>query len=186
METVNVLTRIKDFVDHQGLNISHFEKLMGFSNGSLASQIKAGKTIGVDKLERILIAFPSLSSEWLLRGIEPMIIDVQVKDLNLVYDKLRHPEKYIKAKRLYVLQHLSAAEVSRAVGVSANTMCKWVNDGDWKQEQLRDIGTTGISGYHISGSFIIDDLKAYLEDVSPFFFEQIKPVIENYQTLIKS
>jgi hypothetical protein len=53
---------------------------MAFSNGSLASQIKNNKTIGVDKLEHILQSNPDLSAEWLLTGKGDMIQAVGVAD----------------------------------------------------------------------------------------------------------
>src|ERR1700741_4032174 len=71
METT--LQRLKKFIDFKDFNISSFERLVSFSNGSLASQIKNNKTIGVDKLEKILKMFPDLSSEWLLTGRGEML-----------------------------------------------------------------------------------------------------------------
>jgi len=66
------LNRIKQYIDYKGLNISQFEKEVGFSNGAFASQLKNKRSIGVDKLENILNKFPLLSSDWVLRGIGEM------------------------------------------------------------------------------------------------------------------
>jgi len=87
----------------------------------------------------------------------------------------------IKAKRLYVLQHQNAAEVAKAVKVTEKTMGKWIKEGNWKQEQLTDLEKHGLSGLPVDNNFVINDLKAYLEEVTPFLFGQIKPAIENYQ-----
>jgi len=65
---VNTLERIRVFIDDKGLNVSSFEKSVGFSNGAFASQLKNNKTIGVDKLENILKIFPEINPNWLLTG----------------------------------------------------------------------------------------------------------------------
>ncbi|MEB5421756.1 hypothetical protein RXR98_29690, partial [Pseudomonas aeruginosa] len=50
-----------------------FEKSVGFSNGAFASQLKNNKSIGVDKLENILKAYPDLDINWVLEGKGEMI-----------------------------------------------------------------------------------------------------------------
>ncbi len=69
----NPLQRLKRFIDFKLIPVSKFEKNVGFSNGSFASQLKKNKTIGVDKLENILNYYPELSSEWVLTGKGNMI-----------------------------------------------------------------------------------------------------------------
>ena len=54
---MNTLKRIKQYIDYKGITNQNFEKLIGFSNGAFASQLKNNRTIGVDKLENILIKF---------------------------------------------------------------------------------------------------------------------------------
>lgn len=71
------LNRIKQFIDYKGLNIRSFEIEVGFSNGAFASQLKNGKTIGVDKLENILNTFPELNANWLLTGKGRMLLGRQ-------------------------------------------------------------------------------------------------------------
>ena len=70
---MNTLKRIKQYIDYKGITNQNFEKQVGFSNGAFASQLKNNRTIGVDKLENILIAFPELNPEWLLTGNGEMI-----------------------------------------------------------------------------------------------------------------
>ena len=70
---MNTLKRIKQYIDYKGITNQNFEKQIGFSNGAFASQLKNNRTIGVDKLENILIAFPELNPEWLLTGNGEMI-----------------------------------------------------------------------------------------------------------------
>ena len=70
---MNTLKRIKQYIDYKGITNQNFEKQIGFSNGAFASQLKNNRTIGVDKLENILIAFPEVNAEWLLTGKGEMI-----------------------------------------------------------------------------------------------------------------
>lgn len=69
----NTLDRIKKYLDLKGITIHAFEKSLSFSNGSFASQLKNNKTIGVDKLENILILYNDINPEWLLTGTGEMI-----------------------------------------------------------------------------------------------------------------
>jgi phage repressor protein C with HTH and peptisase S24 domain len=66
--TETTLQRIKQYIDFKGLRISSFEKEVGMSNGSFASQLKNNKTIGVDKLENILNKYPEINPIWILTG----------------------------------------------------------------------------------------------------------------------
>jgi transcriptional regulator with XRE-family HTH domain len=64
----NTLKRIKQYLDSKGIKVSVFEREIGMSNGSFASQLKNDKTIGVDKLEKILRIYSDINIEWLLTG----------------------------------------------------------------------------------------------------------------------
>lgn len=65
---VNTIQRIKQYIDFKSIRVSAFEREIGMSNGSFASQLKNNKTIGVDKLENILKKYPDINVEWLLTG----------------------------------------------------------------------------------------------------------------------
>ncbi len=69
----NTMSRIKKYIEYKGITVSAMERDAGMSNGSLASQLKHNKTIGVDKLENILKAFPEINAAWLLTGQGGMI-----------------------------------------------------------------------------------------------------------------
>ena len=70
----STLKRIKEFIDFKGLTNQKFEKEVGFSNGSFASQLKRDRTIGVDKLENILQIFNEINPIWLLTGKGEMLL----------------------------------------------------------------------------------------------------------------
>ena len=71
-ETVGV--RLGKFLVSQGISYGQFEKKTGWSNGLAGKVINKGVSFGVDKLERIFLAFPQLNPTWLITGGEDMII----------------------------------------------------------------------------------------------------------------
>lgn len=86
----NTLNRIKQYLDFKRIKVSAFEREIGMSNGSFASQLKHNKTIGVDKLENIVSKYPDLNPDWLLKGSGNM----------LNFDLLsENPELYQKTER---------------------------------------------------------------------------------------
>lgn len=70
----NALIRIKKYLDYKGISMRAFEISVGFSNGAFASQLKNNKTIGVDRLENILTAYPDINGQWVLTGKGSMLI----------------------------------------------------------------------------------------------------------------
>ncbi|MCP2028730.1 phage repressor protein C with HTH and peptisase S24 domain [Flavobacterium sp. HSC-32F16] len=83
----NTIKRIKQYLDHKGVRVRAFERVVGMSNGSFASQLKNNKTIGVDKLENILQQYPDINSEWLLRGHGEMLLYNSLNEERVVYKK---------------------------------------------------------------------------------------------------
>lgn len=80
MEQVEgIKDRLKKFVDSQQISTREFERKCGLGN-SFINHI--GQTIGVDKLEKILQAFPVLNKNWLLSGSGEMIISADLVDNN--------------------------------------------------------------------------------------------------------
>jgi hypothetical protein len=69
----NALHRIKKYIDYKEISVRAFEQRVGMSNGSFASQLKNGRTIGVDRLENILREYPELNAAWILTGEGEML-----------------------------------------------------------------------------------------------------------------
>lgn len=62
--------RLLEFIRANHLRTNEFERMCGMSNGYVKN---IRKTVGVEKLERILTVFPRLSKEWLLYGEGEML-----------------------------------------------------------------------------------------------------------------
>lgn len=69
-ENTGIIERIKEFIDYKGITVNKFETSSGIARGYLA-RLKG--SVGSDKLNNILAAFPELSSDWLLTGNGPML-----------------------------------------------------------------------------------------------------------------
>ncbi|MDQ8011619.1 MAG: hypothetical protein REI96_04165 [Flavobacterium nitrogenifigens] len=98
----NTIHRIKQYIDFKGIKVSIFEKEVGMSNGSFASQLKNNKTIGVDKLENILKKYSEINVEWLLTGNGNMLKCDVLNEEGIVYDRIEKEdtEKLINYKEL--------------------------------------------------------------------------------------
>lgn len=71
---MNTLHRLKKYLINKGISNKKFEETLGFSNGSFGSQLKNNRTIGVDKLEKILTHYTDLNPVWLLLNKGEMIL----------------------------------------------------------------------------------------------------------------
>jgi len=102
----NTIQRIKKFIDYKHISVRKFEMSIGFSNGAFATQYKKNKTIGSDKLEKILQEYRELNPIWLLTGEGTMLLQEEYKitgkvinpvsESNTRYDKLPdYLQKYI-------------------------------------------------------------------------------------------
>ena len=81
----NILSRIQEIASNEGITIGAMERTIGASKGVLSRAINNGTDIQakwlsiiVENIEKILLAYPELSADWLLTGAGSMLKD----DLN--------------------------------------------------------------------------------------------------------
>ena len=67
---MSIKDRIKILSEHNNINVSQFEKIIGVSNGYVNA---ISRSIGIDKIETILEKFPNINIEWLLTGKGEML-----------------------------------------------------------------------------------------------------------------
>lgn len=65
-----VKQRLSLFIKHKGISQRSFERNVGVSNGFVNNILR---TIGADKLQKILYAYPEINQTWLLTGEGPML-----------------------------------------------------------------------------------------------------------------
>lgn len=72
METV--AHRLSKFIDYLDIAPTKFEKQIDVGHSTIMKAINQSKSIGSDIINKILITYPELSAEWLMRGEGEMII----------------------------------------------------------------------------------------------------------------
>ena len=65
--------KIRQFIEKKALTIKGVEDAAGLKQSTLSKALKNGGSLGSDKLEKILMAYPELSAEWLFRGEGEML-----------------------------------------------------------------------------------------------------------------
>jgi hypothetical protein len=102
---MSVKDRIKMFIYSQKLTISAFEVSILASNGYVNS---ISKSIGLDKLEKIIEKYPNLNITWLLTGNGEMILNNSdnFPGLTLIHDSDYCSICAEKDKRIKVLEAL--------------------------------------------------------------------------------
>jgi len=74
---MSVKERIKEFILHKEITNSAFEKSIDASNGYINS---ISKSIGLDKISKIVETYPELSLDWLLTGEGKMLKEIEKKN----------------------------------------------------------------------------------------------------------
>lgn len=84
MENITKISdRIKQFIDYKKITINKFSDSVGTSNSYFNKLIKNGTTIGSDKIENILQAYPEINPIWLVTGKGEMINGYNQKETSL-------------------------------------------------------------------------------------------------------
>jgi plasmid maintenance system antidote protein VapI len=78
-----VAQRIKNFIDSSKWTINSLSKVINVPQMTLNRQISGVSSISIDTICALLTAFPTLSAEWLLRGIGQMESSEPTQDAEL-------------------------------------------------------------------------------------------------------
>jgi len=74
-ETVSA--RLDKFIKHLDVNQNDFAKSIGVSSPLISQMLNKNSNFGIDTLQKIADTYPQLNIEWLLKGVNPMIIDAR-------------------------------------------------------------------------------------------------------------
>ena len=69
-----ITKRLKEYFEYKGLSYYKVEKTLQVSTGSISGAVKHGRNLGSKVLRKLLIVYPDLSAEWLLRGTGNMLL----------------------------------------------------------------------------------------------------------------
>lgn len=82
---MTVKSRLLQFIDFKHLKISEFERNCGLSNGFVS---KAGDSIRRSSLDNISNVYPELNVNWVLTGVESMLLDKDAQRKNTYINKV--------------------------------------------------------------------------------------------------
>ena len=141
------LQRIKEYTDFKGITNQKFEKEIGFSNGAFSTQLKNNKTIGVDKLENILIKYSEINPEWLLTGHGEMLKS-ETKVMPIVQEQNYHLIPLYDG-------FMTASAISQDMPPQTDPV-EMVNAGDWFRDATSAMRVHGDSMFpdYVSGSIV--------------------------------
>lgn len=69
---ITVYQRIKAYIDDNRISLNALAKTLNMNQSTVLRQVKGEQTLSSTLVENFLKAYPDVSAEWLMRGIEPM------------------------------------------------------------------------------------------------------------------
>ena len=75
-----ITERLHEYFKYKGLSFYVVEKTLQVSTGSISGAVKYKRNIGSKVLQKILLIYSDLSTEWLLRGTGGMLLDEERAD----------------------------------------------------------------------------------------------------------
>lgn len=69
-----MISRIRKIIEEQGLSVRAFALGCGIPQPTLDNQLKNKRELSLSTITKILLAYPNVSAEWLLRGSGPMYV----------------------------------------------------------------------------------------------------------------
>ena len=87
----------------------------------------------------------------------------------------------LEAKRLYVNEGLSGKQLAEKVGVSANSISKWVGLYAWKKEREEVVNMLLDSVKKDFNSELLDEFLEYIELNHRDLYFTVKPLIKEFK-----
>ena len=108
-----ILERLHDYLRHINLSFNKLEISLGVSHGSISNAWKHKKNIGSNVIENILITYPEISAEWLLRGKGEMFVNDKEPKLTKSHSTEKELNKKMISQmlRLFNVQNRSELQV---------------------------------------------------------------------------
>ena len=69
---VTVYQRIKAYIDDNRISLNALAKTLNMNQSTVLRQVKGEQTLSSTLVENFLKAYPDVSAEWLMRGVEPI------------------------------------------------------------------------------------------------------------------
>ena len=69
---ITVYQRIKAYIDDNRISLNTLAKTLNMNQSTVLRQVKGEQTLSSTLVENFLKAYPDVSDEWLMRGVEPI------------------------------------------------------------------------------------------------------------------
>lgn len=69
---ITVYQRIKAYIDDNRISLNALAKTLNMNQSTVLRQVKGEQTLSSTLVENFLKAYPDVSAEWLMRGVEPI------------------------------------------------------------------------------------------------------------------
>ena len=102
-----IYQRIKYILDEKSISVNALAKQISVAQATLNPQLRGDRTLAANIVEKILIAFPDVSAEWVMRGNGNMLLSDNVtslaksKDDALVSSPMCAQAKYEELEKRY-------------------------------------------------------------------------------------
>ena len=90
---VTIFQRIKLILENKQVSVNSLSKLVDVAQTTLNTQLRGERALSANVVAKVLIAFPDVSAEWLLRGVGTMYVKEDVEySSNMVVETPCHDE----------------------------------------------------------------------------------------------
>ena len=91
---VTIYQRIMLILDDKQVSVNALSKLVDMSQTTLNTQLKGERALSANVVSKVLVAFPDVSAEWLMRGVGTMYINQDADDSSYMVAETPHREEY--------------------------------------------------------------------------------------------
>lgn len=90
---VAIFQRIKLILEDKQVSVNALSKLVDMSQTTLNTQLKGERALSANVVAKVLIAFPDVSAEWVMRGVGTMYGNQDADDSSYLVAETPHREE---------------------------------------------------------------------------------------------
>ena len=87
---VTIYQRIMLILEDKQVSVNALSKLVDMSQTTLNTQLKGERALSANVVSKVLVAFPDVSAEWLMRGVGTMYSKQDADDLSYMVAETPH------------------------------------------------------------------------------------------------
>ena len=87
---ITIYQRIMLILEDKQVSVNALSKLVDMSQTTLNTQLKGERALSANVVSKVLVAFPDVSAEWLMRGVGTMYINQDADDSSYMVAETPH------------------------------------------------------------------------------------------------